>query len=72
MPLFEQTSGGLAAAPPTSFEAKGVRHADLRRLLACQIAVLSEDRVLLAEAFGECEDSKGRTSFASIATSGSS
>lgn len=60
MPLFEKTPSGLAAVPQTSFEAAGVREADLRRLFARQMEVLGEDLFLLAEEFGEWEDSGRR------------
>lgn len=60
MPLWQWTESGLVEVPQPTFEAAGIREADLRRLLARQIDVLEQELLVLAEEFGEWEDSGRR------------
>jgi hypothetical protein len=61
MALYEITSDNLAKISETSFELAGVRErADLQRLLKKQIDVIAPDTLVIAEEFGEWEESKRR------------
>ncbi len=61
MPLYEITSDHLREIPKTSFSAAGVRErGDLQRLLRNQIGIVSPDTLVIAEEFGEWEDSRRR------------
>jgi hypothetical protein len=61
MPLFQITSGKLAALPPTSFAAeKLMERRDLQQLLRSDISVLADDLMVVGEEFGDWEDSKRR------------
>ena len=61
MPIYEITTDELREIEPTSFSAAGVRErADLQRLLRKQIEIISPDTLIIAEEFGEWEDSRRR------------
>lgn len=61
MPIYEVTTDKLREIEPTSFSAAGVRErADLQRLLRNQIEIISPDTLIIAEEFGEWEDSRRR------------
>jgi Domain of unknown function (DUF4268) len=61
MPIYEITKDKLAKIEETSFEDVGVKErGDLQRLLRSQIEVISPDTLVIAEEFGEWEDSKRR------------
>lgn len=61
MPIYEITSERIREIPGTSFEAVGLRErGDLQRLLRSQIDIISPDTLVLAEEFGDWEDSKRR------------
>src|SRR5512135_3428618 len=61
MPIYEITPDSLREIPKTSFGHAGVRErADLQRLLRNQIEVVSPDTLVIAEEFGEWEDSHRR------------
>jgi hypothetical protein len=61
MPIYEITPDRLHKIEETSFSAVGVRErADLQRLLRNQIDVIAPDTLVIAEEFGEWEDSRRR------------
>lgn len=61
MPIYEVTTDKLREIEPTSFSAAGVRErTDLQRLLKKQIEIISPDTLIIAEEFGEWEDSRRR------------
>lgn len=61
MALYEITAERLAKVPETSFDLAGVRERnDLQRLLKRQIDVIAPDTLVIAEEFGEWEESKRR------------
>ncbi len=61
MPIYEMTSENIRKIPETSFEIAGVRERnDLQRLLRSQIEIVSPDTLIIAEEFGDWEDSKRR------------
>lgn len=61
MALYEITIDSLAKIAETSFDLAGVRERnDLQRLLKKQIAVIAPDTLVIAEEFGEWEESKRR------------
>jgi hypothetical protein len=61
MPIYELTTDKLRKIDETSFSAAKVRErADLQRLLKDQIEVISPDTLIIAEEFGEWDDSKRR------------
>ncbi len=61
MPLFELTAQSFRPIPEVSFTDLKIRErGDLQRLLRNQIEVLGEDLYVLAEEFGDWEDSKRR------------
>lgn len=61
MALYEITSENLKAVPQTTFDQAGLRErADLQRLLRKQIDVILPDTLVIAEEFGEWEESKRR------------
>jgi RecB family endonuclease NucS len=61
MAIYEIQDGGLKKVNGTSFNAEGIRERDdLQRLLREQIEVIAPDTLLLAEEFGEWEDSRRR------------
>jgi hypothetical protein len=61
MPIFEVTSETIRKIEETTFSAVGIRErADLQRLLRKQIEIISPETLIVAEEFGEWEDSKRR------------
>ena len=61
MPIYEITTDQLRKLEATSFGAAGMRErADLQRLLRSQIEIISPDTLIIAEEFGEWEDSRRR------------
>lgn len=61
MALYEITADNLAKVAETSFDLAGVRERnDLQRLLKKQIDVIAPDILVIAEEFGEWEESKRR------------
>lgn len=61
MPLYEITQSGLQPIPTSSFEAKQLRERqDLQRLLKQDIGVISDDLLVIAEEFGDWDDSSRR------------
>ncbi len=61
MALYEITSDNLTKIAQTSFDLVGLRErADLQRLLQKQIDVILPDTLVIAEEFGEFEESKRR------------
>lgn len=61
MALYEITSENLKSVPQTTFDQAGLRErADLQRLLRKQIGVILPDTLVIAEEFGEWEESKRR------------
>ena len=58
MPIFEITPSAIRKLSETTFSAAGVRErADLQRLLRSNIEVVSPDTLVIAEEFGDWEDS---------------
>jgi|CXWL01.1.fsa_nt_gi hypothetical protein len=61
MPIYEVTSDRLQEIEATSFSAAGKREReDIQRLLRNQIEIISPDTLIIAEEFGEWEDSRRR------------
>ena len=61
MPIYEITQSAIRRLSETTFSAAGVRErADLQRLLRSNIDVVSSDTLVVAEEFGEWEDSRRR------------
>src|SRR5215470_12922041 len=61
MPIFEITQSAIRRLNETTFGAAGIRErADLQRLLRSNIGVVSPDTLVVAEEFGEWEDSRRR------------
>src|SRR5215213_8693515 len=61
MALYEVTSDNLIRIARTSFDQVGLRErTDLQRLLKKQIGVILPDTLVIAEEFGEWEESKRR------------
>ncbi len=61
MPLYQLTGQSFRAIPEASFaEMRIGERSDLQRLLRTQIDVLADDLYVLAEEFGDWEDSKRR------------
>jgi len=61
MAIYEIQPDSIAAVPGTTFASAGLgERSDLQRLLRKQIDVISEDTLVIAEEFGEWEDSKRR------------
>src|SRR6266487_1085434 len=61
MPIYEVTKEKLLKIEETSFSAAKVRErADLQRLLRNQIDVIAPDTLIIAEEFGEWDDSRRR------------
>lgn len=61
MPLFEMTSGGLAAVPSSTFAVEHVlERADLQRLLRARIDAIAGDVMIVAEEFGAFADARRR------------
>ncbi len=60
MALFELTHDALAQIPETRFDSEALKTADLQRLLRQDISVLSPDLKVLAEDYGNWEESNLR------------
>ncbi len=61
MPVYKITPDRIDALPATSFVERGIRErADLQRLLRANISVVAPDVLVIAEEFGEWDDSKRR------------
>jgi hypothetical protein len=61
MAFYEMTSDRLREVPETTFAAAGIRErADLQRLLRAQIDIVAKDTLVIAEEFGEWQDSNRR------------
>lgn len=61
MAIFELRDDGLTPVTETTFSAEGVKErADLQRLLRERLDLVATDTLVLAEEFGEWEDSKRR------------
>src|SRR5262245_48487918 len=71
MPLYEITSDSIRPLTETTFADAGVRErADLQRLLRQQVDVVSPDTLVVAEEFGEWEDSRRRVDLLGVDKSG--
>lgn len=67
MPLFEMTSQAFRPLDQTSFENLKIRERDdLQRLLRTQIEVLGDDLYVLAEEFGDWDESRRRIDLLAI------
>jgi len=67
MPLYEMTPTTFRPISEASFAVMGIgERADIQRLLRTQIDVLDDDLYVLAEEFGEWEDSKRRIDLLAI------
>lgn len=67
MPLYELTSDSVRPISEASFTEMQIRErSDLQRLLRTEIDVLSNDLYVLAEEFGDWEDSKRRIDLLAI------
>jgi hypothetical protein len=65
--IFEVSDGRLVPVPPTSFSDEGLRERqDLQRLLREQIDVIDPDLMVLAEEFGDWDDSRRRIDLLAI------
>lgn len=61
MPLYEITTDRIAPLLETTFAAAGLRErADLQRLVRERVEIVSPDTLVVAEEFGEWEDSRRR------------
>ena len=61
MPIYEIQKDKIAAIPETRFSDVGLRERDdLQRLLRDQVEIIAPDTLIIAEEFGEWEDSKRR------------
>ncbi len=61
MAIYEITADSLNKIPETSFATEGIKEReDLQRLLVQQIDVLAPDTLVIAEEFGDWEDSRRR------------
>jgi hypothetical protein len=61
MPIYEITPTAIRKLGETTFSAAGIRErADLQRLLRSNVDVISPDTLVVAEEFGEWEDSRRR------------
>lgn len=67
MPIYELLQDKIRGIEPTTFGAAGVKErGDLQRLLRKQIEVIAPDTLVIAEEFGEWEDSKRRIDLLAI------
>ena len=61
MPIYEFVNSKLAELPVTQFSTAGIRErSDLQRALRDQIELISPDTLVIAEEFGDWDDSKRR------------
>jgi RecB family endonuclease NucS len=67
MPLYEVTADQLKRIEETSFREARIRErADLQRLLRSQIEIVLPDALVIAEEFGEWEESRRRIDLLAI------
>jgi len=67
MPIYELLQDKIRGIEPTSFGAAGVKErGDLQRLLRKQIEIIAPDTLVIAEEFGEWEDSRRRIDLLAI------
>ena len=67
MPIYELTKNELREIEETTFSKAKIRErADLQRLLRNQIEIISPDTLIIAEEFGEWDESKRRIDLLSI------
>lgn len=61
MAFYEMTQDCLREVPGTTFAAAGIRErADLQRVLRAQIGIVAKDTLIIAEEFGDWEESNRR------------
>jgi len=61
MPIYRVQGDSLEAVPPTTFAAAGVRERDdLQRLFRDRVEVIAPDVLVIAEEFGDWDDSRRR------------
>ena len=71
MPLYRWNADNLEPVPPTNFEAEQLQErGDLQRLLRDQPDVLEEGLFIVAEEYGEWEDSSRRIDLLALDGSG--
>lgn len=71
MAIIEITPTGIRSLSETSFHAAGIRErTDLQRLLRDRIEIISPDTLVIAEEFGEWEDSRRRIDLLGLEKSG--
>lgn len=67
MPIYKITESGIESIERTTFDKSGVRERqDLQQLLKTQIEVIAPDALVVAEEFGEWEDSRRRIDLLAI------
>jgi RecB family endonuclease NucS len=67
MPIYEFAQNGIHALSETSFGSKGFQERrDLQRLLREYVEVIAPDTLVIAEEFGNWEDSKRRIDLLAI------
>jgi hypothetical protein len=61
MPLYEMKDDGIVAIEETAFTTEGIQErGDLQRFLRERIAIVAPDIIVIAEEFGNWEDSRRR------------
>ncbi|MCC6165005.1 MAG: hypothetical protein IT182_16790 [Acidobacteria bacterium] len=72
MALFEISTDRIQRLETTRFAAAGLKErSDLQRLLRSQIDVITDDVLIIAEEFGDWEDSRRRIDLLGVARNGS-
>ncbi len=67
MPLYELTKDWIVPLPQTTFAKRGIgERQDLQRLLREHIAVVGHDLLVVAEEFGDWEESRRRIDLLAI------
>src|SRR5262249_9439069 len=67
MPIYEFTQTGISRLEATTFSRAGLRERrDLQRLLRENVEVVAPDSLVIAEEFGEWEDSRRRIDLLAI------
>src|SRR5258705_13748954 len=67
MPIYEFTQNGISRLEPTTFSVAGLHERrDLQRLLREQIEVIAPETLVIAEEFGDWEDSRRRIDLLAI------
>src|SRR5262245_12222825 len=67
MPIYEFTQTGISRLEATTFSRAGLRERrDLQRLLRENVEVIAPDSLVIAEEFGEWEDSRRRIDLLAI------